>query len=96
MGYLEPGCYIDGHWGRYGTGRLIEIAVEFGWKDFEALALLANSPSSPPDFDDDSFAISLDAEDYLNSIAPEGFSFGWFEGEYFLWSQQDWEDNWGY
>lgn len=93
---LEPGCWVDGHWGRYGTGRVIELAVSLGWPDEEARALLDNSPSSPPDFDDESYEISQDAEDYLNSIAPEGFSFGWFDGEFFLLSDFQWEDTWGY
>lgn len=29
--HLEPGCYIDGHWGQYGADRLVQLAVELGW-----------------------------------------------------------------
>lgn len=28
---VEPGCYIDGHWGQYSPDRLAEIAEGFGW-----------------------------------------------------------------
>ena len=31
---VETGCYIDGHWGQYGTDRLADIAEGFGWKAF--------------------------------------------------------------
>lgn len=90
---LEPGCYVDGHWGRYGTGRVIELAVDFGWDDEEARELLYHAPTSPPDFDDASYDISQDAELWLNeNVAPEGFSFGWYDGEFFLWSDEEWEN----
>lgn len=28
---LEPGCYIDSHWGHYQTPRTLEIALDLGW-----------------------------------------------------------------
>lgn len=94
---MQPGCYVDGHWGRYGTGRVIELAEEFGWDDPEALDFLLRTKESPPDFTDESYELSQAAEDWLNeNVAPEGFSFGWYDGEFFLWSAQDWEDTWGY
>ncbi len=38
-----------------------------------------------------------EAEVWLNAtVAPEGYSFGWSDGEFFLWSDQDWEDTWGF
>ena len=33
-------------------------------------------------------------EQWLNeNVAPEGFSFGWHDGEFFLWSTESWEEN---
>lgn len=35
-----------------------------------------------------------DAEAWLNAhVAPEGFSFGWHDGEFFLWSDETWEED---
>ena len=27
---IEPGCYVDGHWGQYAPARVIQIAGEMG------------------------------------------------------------------
>ena len=33
-----------------------------------------------------------DAETWLNEhVAPEGYQFGWHDGEFFLWSNEEWE-----
>jgi len=33
-----------------------------------------------------------DAENWLNdNVAPEGYAFGWHDGEFFLWTDADWE-----
>jgi hypothetical protein len=33
------------------------------------------------------------AERWLNDrIAPDGYSFGWHDGEFFLWTTAEWED----
>lgn len=32
------------------------------------------------------------AEDFLNTLAPEGYSFGWLDGEFFLASAEWWEE----
>jgi hypothetical protein len=35
-----------------------------------------------------------DAEQWLNDFAaPDGYSFGWHEGEFFLWSDEQWEES---
>jgi hypothetical protein len=36
MDTIPKGCWIDGHWGQYGTARMIEIAEENGWVDTAA------------------------------------------------------------
>lgn len=77
------GCWIDGHLGQYATSRLIEIAIAYGYDtgeyDRENL--------------DDVVWVGEGAEDYLNEyVAPDGYSFGWFDGEFFLWSFEMWDD----
>lgn len=32
---LEPGTYIDSHWGHYQSARVIELARELGWQPDE-------------------------------------------------------------
>jgi hypothetical protein len=35
-----------------------------------------------------------DVEAWMNdNVAPEGFSFGWHDGEFFLWSNETWADD---
>ena len=95
------GCWIDGHWGQYGPARLIELAAEHGYADAEAIDLATRhlasiGPSDAPGLDDDEaealFYASDAAEEWLNSFAaPDGFSFGWHDGEFFLWDAASWE-----
>ena len=35
---------------------------------------------------------SEEAEEYLNSICPDGYSFGWHDGEFFLMDAEWWEE----
>lgn len=80
----DAGCWVDGHWGWKGSSRVIQIANEFGWKGY-----LANL-----DDDDESiYDASDEAEQWMNqNVAPDGYSFGWHDGEWFLWSYEDWEE----
>lgn len=85
---METGCYIAGSWGQYAFGRLCSFAEENGWKNEYMI-----NEDSQKNFDLD-FLIELadEAEVWLNqNVAPEGCSFGWFDGEFFLWSDRDWE-----
>jgi hypothetical protein len=36
--------------------------------------------------------IADDATDYLNTLAPEGYAFGWHEGSLYLQSEEWWRD----
>jgi hypothetical protein len=39
------------------------------------------------------YNLSDEAEEWMNdNIAPEGFAFGWHDGEWFLWSIKEWQD----
>ena len=80
---LQRGCWIEGSWGQYGVVRLQEIAEAYGWtgERLDADAEFVNDAAD-------------EAEAYMNeSVAPEGYSFGWHDGEFFLWSDADWEES---
>lgn len=91
----DVGCWVDGHWGQYGAARVIEIALAHGWDDEGAADLAArrmgsmlpnptNDDLSENDFEKLLWA-SDDAERWLNeNVAPEGYFFEWFDGEFFL------------
>jgi hypothetical protein len=98
----DAGCYVDGHWGIYGIAHMVQRAEEFGYPDAEVIDLadrhLASmGPSPEPGLSDDEYwalsEASDEVENWLNdNIAPEGYSFGWWEGEFFLWSEEQWEE----
>ena len=98
----DAGCWVDGHWGQYGAARVIEIARDFGWDDAEAIDLATRhlasmGPSTAEGLGEDEFetyvSASDDAETWLNEhAAPDGYSFGWHDGEFFLWSEADWSE----
>lgn len=99
---VETGCYVDGHWGQYGTARVVEIATDLGWdspSDLELASrhMASSGPSMEPDITPDEFesldGASDDAEVYLNSITPAGYSWGWSGGELFLWPDHAWAES---
>ena len=81
----EVGCWIDGHWGHYAMARLLALAEGLGWPD----------AGEPVDEDDlDSLVMACDdAEAWLNDcVAPDGCSFGWYDGEFWLHSNTWWAE----
>ena len=99
---VDAGCWVDGHWGQYGGAQVIEIARDRGWEDAEAIDLAARhlasmGPSTEPGLTVDEHEMLTsaadDAEEWLNEhVAPEGYAFGWHDGEFFLWSHETWEE----
>src|SRR6266704_4844287 len=97
----DAGCYVDGHWGQYAVAHMINRAEEFGYNNAEVIALAdrhiaSMGPSDAPGLTVDEYWALNDASDeveqWLNeNIAPEGYSFGWHEGEFFLWNTEQWE-----
>jgi hypothetical protein len=100
---IEPGCYVDGHWGQYGTDRLAEIAEGHGWTP--------ESPYKNPRFlraeaekcDEDNVQHDLwemfhEADDaiidWLNDHTIDGV-WGWDDGELFLRTAKDWQELYG-
>ena len=60
--------------------------------------MAAMMPSSSLELNEEQWEWLMDAADmveqWLNeNVAPEGFSFGWHDGEFFLWSTESWEEN---
>jgi hypothetical protein len=98
----DAGCYVDGHWGQYGTAHMVMRATEFGYADAEVIDLAARhldnmGPSDAEGLTDDEYWTLVDASDevenWLNdNVAPQGHSFGWYEGEFYLGSEQWWEE----
>lgn len=97
----NAGCWIDGHWGHYSGARLIQIATSAGWDDTDAFAAAERYMKNEPELDEDGVDLQYEhiwdaadeAEVWMNEhIAPEGYSFGWHDGEYFLWKDSEWEE----
>ena len=101
----NAGCYVDGHWGQYATAHMVQRAEELGYSDAEVIALADRNmdecahggvSTTEPLSDDEHEALicaSDEVEQWLNdNVAPDGYSFGWWEGEFFLWSESQWEE----
>lgn len=98
------GCWIEGSWGVYGATRLIEIAEGHGFylTDDDKLAMQyynANENEKkvggimPSEYILDQGGLEDCAEEFLNTFcAPEGYFFGWYEGEFYLWDDSSWEE----
>lgn len=100
----DAGCWVEGWWGQYGVAHLAEKAEAWGYADAEVIDLATrhlatmgpNTANSPELTDNEHEALSDasdEVENWLNDhVAPEGYSFGWWEGEFFLWSVESWEE----
>jgi hypothetical protein len=103
----DSGCWVDGHWGQYAVAHLVQRAEELGYSEAEVISLAdrhmnecvhggVTDEHTEPLSADEYWALneaSSEVEDWLNdNAAPEGYSFGWHEGEFFLWSQEQWEE----
>jgi hypothetical protein len=98
----DAGCYVDGHWGRYAVAHMVNRAEEYGYADAEVTGLAdrhmaSMGPSGTDGLTDDEHEALSDASDsveaWLNdNVAPDGYAFGWLDGEFYLWSDEQWED----
>lgn len=98
----DAGCWVDGHWGQYGLAHLVLKATDYGYADAEMIDyatrhMASMSPNGDEDLTDDEHEAMSDGADdvesWLNAhVAPEGYSFGWQDGEFFLWADAEWED----
>lgn len=97
----DAGRWIDGHWGQYATARLILIASCYGFEsDSVGIAkrkIASMGPSTSSGITEDEEEI-LDwesdiVESWMNeNVAPPYYSFGWYDGEFFLWSDEYWAE----
>lgn len=101
----DAGCWVEGWWGQYGVAHLVEKAEAWGYADAEVTDLAtrhlatmgpntANNPELTDDEHDALSGASDEVENWLNDhVAPEGYSFGWWEGEFFLWDAATWDES---
>lgn len=105
----DAGCWIDGHWGQYGVAREISIAASYGFVDtspedagdlvdIARRHLSSMGPSNSPDITPDEYWLLNECEDFITQwltdrVAPEGYSFGWHDGEFFLQSEEWWNES---
>lgn len=101
----QAGCLIDGHWGQYGTARMIQLAHAHGYPRESGIVSLAeakldNMGPGVPEYElneKDEEALSdaaAEVETWMNeNIAPEGYQFGWNDGEFFLQEDFWWDDD---
>lgn len=91
--FVETGCIFDGHLGHYIGQEVIRLAACLGWTDSQAIFWADHYPDLP---DRIILWVWDDAVDsavtYLNSLTPDGYSYGCHDGEFFLLSDEEWED----
>lgn len=103
----EAGCWVDGAWGTYAVAHLVERAREVGYDNADVIALAERHMDEHrhggitcecfvPLTVDEYWALQEaadDVEEWLNEhCAPEGFSWGWHDGEFFLQSDAWWAE----
>lgn len=105
----RQGCWIDGSRGWTADVYLVEIARDLGmeFSPCDAVVLLAyqarvekillesGETAAVSDLMLGPDGLTYQALEFLNEhIAPEGFAFGWVDGEMFLWPDSEWEQEW--
>lgn len=85
----DAGCWLDGSQGWHNTYRVCQRAMDYGWLTSEAaqraevIMLIERYSEGEQDIDlsEAMSEASDDATEYLNSIAPDDYSFVWDAGE---------------
>lgn len=97
VGFDQAGCWVEGSRGWYAQPLVVRIAIGRGMEVSEAdLSVLSRYECGDHELDAMETVSDLvdDAEAWLNEhVAAEGYSFGWHDGEFFLWADADWQDN---
>jgi hypothetical protein len=87
MKYNNPsiGCYFDGALGQtYNDIRVLKLALEYGWQDTEALAMVEADDLTEDQQDTLSDTVQ-DAVDYLNELETRPYmSWQWHDGDFGL------------
>lgn len=81
----------------FGQGVTDELAEQQAIVHLADRHIAAIGPSDAPGLTDAEYEALSEASDeveaWLNEhVAPEGYSFGWFEGEFYLWSDEAWDE----
>jgi len=94
----DPGCFIDGHWGQYGSDRLAEVCEEFDlnvpwhddprhWRQVAEAESEEDSPARTAMKPEDAWQRHHEAADTLldklNDVTSGGY-WTWQDGELFL------------
>ena len=79
----EAGVWIGEMSIREGDVALVRIAAAYG---FEVPQEYSDASSN-----DEVEMTASDAVAFLNSIAPEGYSFGWYEAQFYLLDDAEWQ-----
>ena len=104
----ELGCWVEGSWGQYGPDHLTDkIEIEWPeyfddrlrWHaDVRVLRDISETLENMG-YNDAAFAIwemrndaTDDMEVWLNDGVDEGYSWGWHDGEFYLWATETWEE----
>lgn len=103
----DIGCWVEGSRGKYAMPYMIRRAMDHGFpvSPTEVLVIeayergeetLAGTQYGEIDTHDwlfDSHELGDKAEEWLNEhVAPDGHTFGWLDGEFFLWSDEEWAE----
>lgn len=86
----DAGCWVDGARGIYMGERVIFLARQWGWEP--DMSEWSEKDFTPDADDPEIYDAAIDAaEEYLNTIAPEGYYFG-FDGDgagFGLWARDE-------
>lgn len=88
----DAGCWIAGHEGWRSVATVVRIAVRYGMELPDADMVELDTFEAGDSTTDTVFDMSDEAETYLNTVTPNGFSFGWHDGEFFLMADEWWQD----
>lgn len=102
------GCWLEGSRGWRASAALVRIAHDYGmtlteddlaildaYEDgtTDSLTLSTGETVDPAECVIGQGEMADQAEEWLNDhVAPAGYMFGWHDGEFFLWSDDQWED----
>lgn len=90
----DAGCWVDGVRGYHALVRMVDIAEQHGYPLSEGdRDMVERYDTGSTDHDSVIHTIADEAESWLNdNVAPDGYSFGWHDGDFMLWSESDWSE----
>jgi hypothetical protein len=92
----DAGCLIDGHHGWHAHAIMIRLAESYGYQLTAPVSVIVAAYERTGDgmYVDVVTDVMDSAEAWLNEhVAPDGYSFGWHDGEFFLQSVEWWQED---